>query len=280
MKLSEKTITALGKLVSGDGGLTSYRSGPKLVDLFNNYGADDSYGRGFPSRWAYAESQLKRINSTPAIGRLIREILDRRQFLHTHHNQTAACNYLNDWLEYDGYEVVLENGFPRVRDLNISTVKCELSFEGSEQDQRLFIEQQLAKADDKISEGDFDGAITNARSLIEAVLTELERGLDADVTPYDGDLQKLYKRVQKLMRLDPARPDVEGPLKQVLSGLASIVSGLSGLSNKMGDRHVRRYRPDKRHAELVVNAAKTLAGFLFETHCERESRSYGYSGRE
>lgn len=273
MKLSKKTIGALGKLITGDGGQTPYRSGPDLISLFNGYGANDSYGPGFPSRWRYAESQLNRLNNTPKIGSLIREIFDPREFLHTSYNQTTACNHLNDWLKYDEYEVVLENGFPRIRDLKRSTVKCKLSFEGPEQEQRLFIEQQLGKADDKISEGDFDGAITNARSLIEAVLTELECELDSNPVPYDGDLPKLYKRVQKLLQLDPARPDIEGPLKQVLSGLASIVSGLSGLSNKMGDRHVRTYKPDKRHAVLVVNAAKTLAGFLFETYRTRKSGS-------
>ncbi|MGD1158067.1 MAG: abortive infection family protein [Terriglobia bacterium] len=44
------------------------------------------------------------------------------------------------------------------------------------------------------------------------------------------------------------------------------VSDLSGLSNKMADRHVRTYKPDKRHAVLAVDSAETLAAFLFETH--------------
>ena len=45
------------------------------------------------------------------------------------------------------------------------------------------------------------------------------------------------------------------------------------MSNKMGDRHVRTYKPDKRHAVLVVDAAKTLAAFPFETHRARKSRA-------
>ena len=51
------------------------------------------------------------------------------------------------------------------------------------------------------------------------------------------------------------------------------VNDLSSLSNKMGDRHVRTYQPNKRHAVLVVNAAKTLAAFLFDTHRTRKSRA-------
>jgi hypothetical protein len=271
MKLSARTLAALGQLVTGEKGLTSYRSGPKLVQLFNDYGANDSYGQGFPSRSHYAESHLKRLNDTPRLAALIREILDPREFVETSLAQEAACDYLNAWIRHDGYEIVLENGIPKTRDIKGAAVEFTHPFEGSEKEGHVFIDQQLAKADEKIRDGDLDGAITNARSLIEAVLTELERELDASPKPYDGDLPRLYKRVQKLLNLDPARPDVEGPLKQVLAGLASIVSGLSGLSNKMGDRHVRTYRPDKRHAVLVVNAAKTLAAFLFETHRARKS---------
>jgi len=33
----------------------------------------------------------------------------------------------------------------------------------------------------------------------------------------------------------------------------------------MGDAHARSYQPAKRHAGLVVNAAKTLAAFIDET---------------
>lgn len=34
----------------------------------------------------------------------------------------------------------------------------------------------------------------------------------------------------------------------------------------MGDRHPRRYKPDKRHAILAVNSALVIAQFLVETY--------------
>jgi len=37
---------------------------------------------------------------------------------------------------------------------------------------------------------------------------------------------------------------------------------LTGLRNKMSDAHVATYKPDKHHAVLAVNAAKTLANFI------------------
>jgi hypothetical protein len=184
----------------------------------------------------------------------------------TEYNCEDAVQYVNARLKYDGYEVVVDNGLAKIRDLSGISVVCEHPFQGSEKEGHLFIDEQIKKAETKIQEGDYDGAITNARSLLEAVLTELEKNRDENPPQYDGDMPKLYKRVQKLLNLEPGRPDIEGPLKQVLSGLIRIVGGLAGLSNRIWDRHVRSYKPAKHHAALVVNAAKTIANFLFETH--------------
>lgn len=102
--------------------------------------------------------------------------------------------------------------------------------------------------------------------MLEAVLTAVERHLDSHPPKYDGDLPKLYKRVQKQLNLEPSRPDVDTSIKQVLTGLMSIVNGVAGMSNKMGDRHVRTYKPAERHAVLVVNSAKTLSHFVVGTY--------------
>jgi len=45
---------------------------------------------------------------------------------------------------------------------------------------QLFIYEQSKKCDRKLAEVDFDGAITNARSLLEAVLTYVEKELSED----------------------------------------------------------------------------------------------------
>jgi len=112
---------------------------------------------------------------------------------------------------------------------------------------------------------DFDGAITNARSLIEAVLSSIEADFDPTPPKYDGDLPKLYKRVQKHLKLSPGQEGLANSLRQILSGLTSIVSGLASLRNSMSDAHVIKYKPSEHHAQLAVNTAKTLCKFLFDT---------------
>jgi len=128
-----------------------------------------------------------------------------------------------------------------------------------------FIAEQLEKCDRKLQDGDYDGAITNARSLLEAVLADIEKRLSPTPPPYDGDLSKLYKRVQKLLNLEPGQPDLADNLRQILSGMTSVVAGLGALRNRVSDAHVRTYKPDRHHAKLAINASKTMTDFLFET---------------
>jgi hypothetical protein len=44
------------------------------------------------------------------------------------------------------------------------------------------------------------------------------------------------------------------------------------MRNRMSDSHAANYKPGRHHAKLAVNAAKTLADFLFETMAYQDSR--------
>jgi acetoin utilization deacetylase AcuC-like enzyme len=104
------------------------------------------------------------------------------------------------------------------------------------------------------------------------VLIGIEKDMDANAVEYDGDLVRLYKRVQKLLNLEPDRKDISDSLKQILSGLTSIVNGLATMRNKMSDAHAATYRPSRHHAKLAVYSATTLADFLFETRNYQQQR--------
>ncbi len=54
------------------------------------------------------------------------------------------------------------------------------------------------------------------------------------------------------------------PLKEILSGLSSIVNGLAGLSNQASDRHVQKCKSLPHHAHLTVNSSFTLCQFLLD----------------
>jgi len=272
MQLGNKSIQALGKIVTGDEKISPYRSGPNLVALFNDFGADDRYAQGFPSRWQYAEDKLRAINGTKVLPTLIQRIFDPGEFIGFEKPREEAIAYLNLRIKYDGYEIVKDGDFVKIKDLKGSIVEVHNPFEESQKDVHIFIDEQIAKSEEKLQAGDFDGAITNARALVEAVLVDIDKYYDPNTQEYDGDLPKLYRKVQKRLNLDPSRPDIDSTLKQVLGGLNSIVAGLAGLRNKMSDAHVRSYRPGKHHAFLVVNAARTIVNFLFEVHISQKEK--------
>ncbi len=281
MKISERTIKRLGEIITGDKALSPYRSGPKLVTFFNDLGTNHTYGQSFPSRWKFAEDCLRQFNDTPILKRIILSALDPRAFMGatvydkaSQQNKPAsvqdALTYLNEFLAYDGYEVVPHGKNYDVVDRTRGEILVDVKLEPSHLS-RAFIVEQIEKCRAKMGQGDYDGAITNARSLVEAVLAAIEKECDISPPACDGDLLKLYKRVQKHLNLSLENPGINKSLKQTLTGFVSIICGLSGLSNKMGDRHVREYKPAEHHATLIVNAAMTFSNFIFDTYAYQKA---------
>ncbi len=265
IKLSEKTIKALGQVITGDGRKSRYRSGPELVTYFNEFGLNNTYGEGFPSRWFYAEDCIKQLNDTDVIKNIIEESVDPREYLNTEFDVEEVVIHLNEYLQYENlklYKSGLTYALGSVAGQYVGILADTTSRDPLSNE---FIQGQIQKCRDKITSGDFDGAITNARTLVEEVLLELEARLEGERQNYDGDLPKLFKRVGKNLNLDPGAKDLTENLRQILGGLSSMVTGLAGLRNKMSDAHARTYKPLAHHARLAANSASTLVDFLFET---------------
>lgn len=113
---------------------------------------------------------------------------------------------------------------------------------------------------------DPEGAITSARTLIEAVLKHIldELSIDYQENP---DLHELYKIVAEELNLTPEQHD-EKIFKQILGSCSGLISGLGNLRNSFGDAHgkgSKSYSPSARHAELAVNLAGSMCLFLIKT---------------
>lgn len=132
-----------------------------------------------------------------------------------------------------------------------------------------YVQELEHKADRRLSAGDLDGAITVSRTLLEAVLSELERRLTGTTGDYKGDLQRQYKTVAKQLRIDDQSNEVDDRFKQIARGLVQIVNGLATIRNKASDGHARQVRPHERHARVATNAAKTVASFLVDVYLAR-----------
>jgi uncharacterized protein YfkK (UPF0435 family) len=113
---------------------------------------------------------------------------------------------------------------------------------------------------------DPEGAITSARTLLEAVCKHI---LDEEQIAYNekDDLPKLYGLTAKQLNLSPSQ-HTDQLFKQILGGCHAVVEGLGALRNKLSDAHARgktAVRPLSRHAELAVNLAGTMATFILAT---------------
>lgn len=286
MKISERTIKRLGDVITGDKKVSPYRSGPQLVRFFNDLGFNTRYGSDFGSRWAFAEQRIRDWNDTPDLKKIILSAFDPRDYMDAtvfdqktgqHHpiSIDEAVAYLNEFLAFDGFEVVRNGRVFAVADRQRGEVLLDVRLEPDHLSHQFIIEQ-IDKCRTKIAGSDFDGAITNARSLVEAVLTAIEAELDPAPADYDGDLQRLYKRVAKHLNLsEDGSQVVDDNLKQIMRGFVNIIAGIAGISNKMGDRHARRYKPAMHHANLIANAALTLCSFVFDTFEYQKARGRG-----
>lgn len=135
-----------------------------------------------------------------------------------------------------------------------------------------YVRELSEKADRRLASSDFEGAITVSRTLIEAVLEQLEIRLTSASGTYAGDLQRQYKAVAKILRIDDKDELVDEGFKQIARGLVQIVNGLAAIRNMASDGHARHVQPQARHARVAVNSAKTVASFLVEVYLAKHSR--------
>jgi hypothetical protein len=261
MKISEYTLKNLSKVVCGDNGYTPYVKGYELVLYFNKYGLNDTYEQGFPSRWKYTEEKLRELNGKDAIRQIIEETVDPRRYTELGINVDFAAQQINDIIKFDKLELRKVGDFYRVSDLTGPLIQPETSNEINHD----FINEQIEKCQKKVFEEDFNGAITNARSLIEAIFIEIIERHEKQEIKNDGDIENLWRKAKKIMKLEIDKDTLPDYVVQILSGIDTALKGLAGLSNNAGDRHATKFKTRKHHAKLAVNLSMTIADFLIDS---------------
>jgi hypothetical protein len=259
MKLSPQSLKILARVVNGDGGVGRYRRWVDLEELFHGLGFKLPDDDNSPSRFYYTLKVLSECNETSQLVAVVKATLDARQYVDHENLRLRAVEELNKHFRFDGYEIEIVGDSCQI----VATRSSAVVATKVDQLDDDFVREQLQKCEDKMANGDCDGAVSNARSLIEGVLGRLYVQLTGKELEGSGDLQKDFKKVRELLQMSPDKYTDE-PIRQVLNGFNSIVQGVDSLSNKIGDRHRRRYKPADRHARLVTNAAKTIVDFLID----------------
>lgn len=103
MILCKKTLECLREMINEK---SEYRSGPNLVQFFNDLGFNDSYGQGFPSRWFFTDERLAKINGTPALDQCIRNTFAPVNFVGRVQELDGLIKDFNQYLAFDKWKVV------------------------------------------------------------------------------------------------------------------------------------------------------------------------------
>ena len=244
MRLSAKTLERLVEIVTGNSQVSPYRSGPQLIEFFGDFGENDTYGKGFPSRAVYVLDKLKKFNGTETMENIVYAALDIWD--EPAYDADGVASQFNKTLTRDGYRLVTmhrhgwmqENeyvsGEPyfKIRPIVENVVAAE-SLIGANHDAIL---EQVGKANTKIETGDFSGAIASAYTLVEELLKHL---LTETATPHkegEGDIRQLYKAVREPLHLDPSKSGIAAPLKPILEGFQKLIAGLYFVKERVGRR--------------------------------------------
>lgn len=135
-----------------------------------------------------------------------------------------------------------------------------------------YIHEQIQKCDERLNIADYEGAITNARNLLETICKYILDNMSVEYKDRD-DLGNLYKKVSSNLNMDPSKYE-ESYFKEILSGCFSIVNGLANVRNALGDAHGKsqktHYRPSQRHALFTVGIAKAISEYLYSSYLENQ----------
>lgn len=115
-------------------------------------------------------------------------------------------------------------------------------------------------------QGDYDGTITAAKSLVESTLYYILDELSVEYGKNET-LPKLYNLVSKQLNLAPT-DETHNSIKKILSGLVTSIQGLSEYRNLVSDSHGSNtvVKIEKYHVNLIVNLCGMFVEFLISVY--------------
>ena len=266
--------TKFGEYQFSDGSTTElampYLTGSKLINILINFGVPVESGA---SRWEYVDMLLTYCIEKHRGADFLKCFFSRSQFedklkaysyeeIEKAHKEIAskAIEGINDILHF-GKNKIIWNG----REFFICPIDdyVEIEIPQIKKIDNEYIRGLYERALHDIKEGNYDSSLTKARTILEETF---EHALDEKCIKYDfkGDIHALYKQVKKVYNMHANR-DADLRINKILSGLESIVAGVSELRNIDSDAHAagrKRFRINDYHARLVVNSAALMGEFI------------------
>ncbi len=168
MILGTKTLEKLRDLINEE---TEYRSGPKIIQFFNELGSRDTYGQGFPSRWMFTDEKLNSINGTPNIDKCIKNLFAPVSFIETPEKLDLHISEFNKYLAFDKWKVVRNHAEILFQKLD----KVEFTAPKESNDEEGFLSQEFNNLE--LANLQLDSSIT---SVLEYRVKEIESCFSAN----------------------------------------------------------------------------------------------------
>lgn len=222
--------------------------------------------------WVFDDSRLRLDSDDETFLKFLCEMI--HPVVRSDEEEVAALlGMFNRRLVHDGWKLIEKEKISGKPVFIAVSTDADIPVQRVERIGSAFAQSQLQKCDDKIAKGDYDGAISAARSLLESVFADIFHKTTGERVEKGGKLLDGYKDIKNLLNLSDDKYSNEA-IKGILRSLSGLVSGLDELSNDMGDRHIRPVVPQRHHAQLCVNAGKTITNFLYDT------LEYRFKGKE
>ncbi len=261
-----------------------YLSGPTLCGISNKFGLDATYGwnGGAQSRWSYLDNLLVYCIQNKRESDLLVFLFSKEQFVDKLRGQmpevieyayaqivNIVINQINSILYFSGNELIQIGKAFVIRKIGATISVVTPSVKTID---RSYITDLSDRAMKDVIDGNYDSAITKARTLLEEVFFYVieKKGEDPSES---GDIGKLYNQVRQLYNMHQSK-DLDKRINGLLSGLEKILSAIAEMRNKGSDSHgvgAKRINISDHHARLFVNSAMTMADFVLAVS-EKASR--------
>ena len=257
-----------------------YLSGPKLVEICNDFGFPKTYGS--ESRWVYLDELLEYTISKNRCDELLRYLFAKDKFedlmkLKSPEEISSAYEYIvqavidkiNVILYLGGHELqciqghyyVVETGkTPIIEAANIKLINL------------TYVHGLRERCTEDFMSGNYDSVITKSRTVIEEVLIYILEQNQIEIESR-GDLNRIYNQVKGLynMRQDKG---YDGRVNSLLSGLEKIVQSIAEMRNVNSDAHgvgSKRITINECEARLAMNSAITFCEYILGIYKRRSN---------
>lgn len=260
-----------------------YLSGPAICEISSLFGLPSTYSwsGGALSRWQYFDQVMDFCIKQNRMSDFLAYIFSKDKFIESLKGlspediEEAYCTIvqkileqINSILYFGGNELrVVGKSYQigqigKVITIAAPTVKVI---------DRAYIKDLAERANKDIDDGNFDSAITKARTILEETFCYVieQKG---EVPSDSGDIGKLYGQVKSLYNMH-AHKDLDRRINTLLSGLEKIISAIAEMRNKESDSHgvgSKRIGIADYHTRLFVNAAIAMADFILSVYQNAE----------